>query len=447
MRASLEMTHNETKENTLTTQELGIQGLRWEAMASVGNGNESIVVPMPTTDLVHIVFHGDAAFADARYALHRGLEDHLTFLGSSKQRARARFVDCRRESPTLHRKVSIEFTPDAARKLVIPCGVGHGFEGLEGVYVLNALRAYLPPPKVLMTDRNPWATGTDILNFAYDTPEADLPVVEINRWPASETFYELLSDMQRATLGSIDHEFPHAEDAVGTVGRKVTPLIRNKLSPRQQPPEWEPIHGIEGLGWKRHLLVWSSDVAGHAALTDIGPIQLIGHGETSYRTDAYGIHLEWEERLTFVGPPSQRAIIRFIDCRRGSPTEGREVEHEFTPSALRMLIIPPGVAHAFEGLEHIWTINRPCRRSGDPDRYEPGNDVIDWPLAVRPAPRFGMPAPTEFSLSYYRSLVEAQRECLALQETVSTPAVLLVHDTDGTTKRVALRRIADPAAN
>lgn len=432
--------------NTKTANDLGIEGLHWETMASVGNGNESRVVPMPTTDLVHIVFHGDTAFAHGRYGLHRGLEDHLTFLGSSRQRARGFFVDCREDSPTLHRKVSIEFTPDAARTLVIPCGVGHGFEGLEGVYTLNAFRAYLPPPQVLMTDRNPWATGTDILNFAYDTPDAELPVVEVNRHRASETFYELLSDMQRATLGSIDYEFPHTEDLVEPDGRKHTLLIRKKLSPKQQVPEWEPIPGIDGLGWKRHLLVWSSDVAGYAALTDIGPIQLIGHGETSYRTDAYGIHLEWEDRLTFVGPPSQRAIIRFIDCRRGSPTEGREVEHEFTPSALRMLIIPPGVAHAFEGLEHIWTINRPSRRCGDPDRYEPGNDVIDWPLAKRPAPRFAMPAQTEFPLPYYRALVQAQREYLALQERVSTPAVLLVQDADGSTRRVALRRIADAAA-
>ena len=431
--------------NTENTAELEILGLRWESLPSMRNGSESAVVPMPTTDLVHIVYHGDTPFAHGRYGLHRGLEDHLTFLGSPQQHAKGYFVDCRQDSPTLHRKVALDFTPDATRTLVIPCGVAHGFEGLEAIYTINAFRAYLPPPQYLMTDKNPWATGTDILNFPYASSDDALPVVEINPYPASENFYELLTDMQRATLGGIDYEFPHTEDIVDADGKAVTLLIKKKLSPKQQVPEWEAIAGIDGLGWKKHLLVWSNDVAGYAALADYGPIQIIGHGERHYSTDAYGIHLEWEDRLTFVGPSAQRAIIRFIDCRKGSPTQGNEVAHAFSPSALRMLVIPPGVAHAFEGLERIFTINRPCRRCGDPDRFEPGNDVIDWPLEQRPAPAFDIAPEQDFPLSYYRALVAAQRGYLALQqEQVSTPAILLVRDEDGGTRRVALRRAATP---
>jgi hypothetical protein len=210
----------------METHELGIKGLRWDGLPSMRNGVESVVVPMPTTDLVHIVYHGDEAFSHGRYGLHRGLEDHLTFLGSSRKKAKGYFVDCRVGSPTLHRKVEIDFTPDAARTLVIPCGVAHGFDGLEGIYTVNAFRAYLPPPQYLMTEKNPWSTGTDILNFPYATADAALPAVEVNTYPASEHFYELLSDMQRATLGSIDYEFPHTEDMVDANGKQVTLLIR-----------------------------------------------------------------------------------------------------------------------------------------------------------------------------------------------------------------------------
>lgn len=427
-------------------KKLGIEGLRWEKAPSMRNGADSSVVPMPTTDLVHIVYHGDEPFAHGRYGLHRGLEDHLTFLGASTQRVKGYFVDCRRDSPTLHRKVELDFTPDPTRTLVIPCGVAHGFEGLEGVYTINAFRAYLPPPRYLMTDKNPWATGTDIFNFPYATPDDDLPVVETNPYPASEHFYELLSDMQRATLGQIDDEFPHTEDIVDAQGETVTLLIKKKLSPKQQVPDWEPIDGIDGLGWRKHLLVWSNDVAGYAALTDPGPIQIISHGERHHSTDAYGIHLEWEDRLTFLGPSRQRAIIRFIDCRNGSPTRGHEVTHVFSPSALRMLVIPPGVAHAFEGLENIYTINRPRRCCGDPANFEPGNDLIDWPLDKRPAPAFDVQPPRDFPLPYYRALVEAQRGYLALrQERLSTPAILPVRDGHGGTQRVALRHVGAAA--
>ncbi|MFC6082123.1 hypothetical protein [Sphaerisporangium aureirubrum] len=53
------------------------------------------------------------------------------------------------------------------------------------------------------------------------------------------------------------------------------------------------------------------------------------------------------DRLTFVGPADQRAVIRFIDCREGSPTLHREITHEFRPSPLRYLVVPAGVAHAW----------------------------------------------------------------------------------------------------
>jgi dTDP-4-dehydrorhamnose 3,5-epimerase-like enzyme len=427
----------------MKVEDLGIHGLRWENAPFMRNGADSFVVPMPTTHLLHIVYHGDEPFAHGRYGVHRGLEDHLTFLGPSATTAKGFFVDCRQGSPTLHKKVAIEFNPDAKRSLVIPCGVAHGFEGLEGVYTLNAFRAFLPPPEHLMTDKNPWMTGADIFNFSYSMADDSLPVVDVNTHPASEQFYELLSEMQRATLGGIDYEFPHTEDMKDAEGNVVTLLIRKSLTPKQQVPDWEPIPGIDGLGWKKHFLVWSSDVAGYAALTDFGPIQIIDHGERHYTTDAYGIHLEWEDRLTFVGPSGHRAIIRFIDCREGSRTQGNEVVHEFCPSALRMLIIPPGVAHAFEKLERITTINRPCRRNGDPATFEPGHDVIDWPLGDRPAPSFSIPPDQDFPWSYYQTLAQAQEGYLALREQEAfTPAVLLVRDDDGSTRRVAIRPAA-----
>jgi dTDP-4-dehydrorhamnose 3,5-epimerase-like enzyme len=424
----------------MDVQRLGIDGLRWESRVSIANGGGSVVVPFPTTDLIHLVYHGVEPFAHGRYGLHRGLEDHLTFLGPTNKTAQGFFVDCRRGSPTLHRKLTVDFHPHSARTLVIPCGVAHGFKGLEDIFTINAFRAFLPPPEHLLTDRNPWANGADIYNFAYDVADDELPVVDVNLYPASSVFYEVLSELQRATLGAIDYEYPHTEDVTEPDETAVTLMIKKRLSPEQHLPEWAPVEGIEGVGWRRHLLVWSDRVAGYAALADSAPMQIIDHGEHSYSTDAYGIHLEWEDRLTFIGSAAQSARIKLIDCRKGSPTAGAEVVHEFRPSPLRMLVIPPGVAHAFESLEHIFTINRPCRRAGDPETYEPGNDVIDWPLSKRPAPTFDIEF-KEFEFPYYARLAQHQRDYLELRgKELSTPAVLLVGDDNGVPVRVALRR-------
>jgi dTDP-4-dehydrorhamnose 3,5-epimerase-like enzyme len=421
-------------------ENLGIEGLCWESMPFIENGVDSGVVPFPTTDLVHLVYHGDRPFAHGRYGLHRGLEDHLTFLGSTSTQAQGFFVDCRRGSPTLHRQITLDFTPSSRRTLIIPCGVAHGFKGLEGVYTLNSFKAYLPPPEHLLTAQNPWATGVDIYNFSYDTPASNLPIVDTNIHPASPVFYEILSEMQKATLGTIEYEYPHTEDITDENGDTVTLMIKKRLLPEQQLPEWEPIEGIEGVGWRKHLLVWSDSNAGYAALVDAAPIQVIDHGENFYSTDAYGIHLEWEDRLTFVGPSDRTVRIKLIDCRQQSKTRSREVTYEFKPSPLRMLIIPPGVAHAFESLEHIFTINRPSRSAGDPETFEPGNDVIDWPLDKRPAPLFDIEA-REFQFAYYQQLVKYQKDYLAVRDdNLSTPSVLLVNDGSGNQVRVAIRR-------
>jgi dTDP-4-dehydrorhamnose 3,5-epimerase-like enzyme len=420
--------------------DLGIEGLCWEARHVIENGADSVVVPFPTTDLVHLVYHGDGPFAHGRYGLHRGLEDRLTFFGPPNKPAVGYFVDCRRGSPTLHCRIRVEFSPSSQQTLAIPPGVGHGFSGLEGVYTLNSFRAYLPPPEHLLTAQNPWATGSDIYNFPYDTDDASLPVIDTNPYPASPVFYEVLSKLQKATLGSLEYDFPHTEDFTNAQGEVMTLEIRKRLSVQQQLPDWVPVEGIEGVGWRKHLLVWAGESAGYAALTDPSPFQVIDHGNQPYSTDAYGIHLEWEDRLTFVGQTERPVRVKLLDCRSASPTIGREVVHEFKSSPLRYLVLPPGVAHGFEGLESIFTINRPIRRAGDPSEFEPGNDVIDWPLSKRPGPSFEI-VPRDFPFAYYRDLAARQREYLGQRDmNLSTPAVLLVDGGDGTQVRVAIRR-------
>jgi dTDP-4-dehydrorhamnose 3,5-epimerase-like enzyme len=427
----------------MQTQNLGIDGVGWHDTYWLDNGGDSVVVPFPTTDLVHLVFHGEDPFSHGHYGYHVGLEDWLTFLGPPEKVARGFFVDCRRGSLTLHKQLEVDFTPSVRRTLRIPCGVAHCFEGLEGVYTLNTFRAYLPPPEMLMTEKSPWATGADIFNFPLNSSGDEFPVVDPNPYPASQRFYELLSAMQAETLGTVDHEYPYTQTVVMPDGSAASLMIRKPLSAVQQVPEWEPVDGIAGLGWRRHLVVWSGEVAGYAALTDTTPIQVIDHGTDHYATDAYGLHVEWEDRLTFVGPMAQKVRMTFIDCRENSPTWHREAVLEFHPSPLRYLVIPAGVAHALDGMENVFTINRARRCAGDTGVYEPGNDVIDWPLNDRPAPTVAI-EDREFSYAYYAELAARQREYLASTPGVgSTPTVLLVDDGSGDKVRIAIRKVAD----
>lgn len=111
------------------------------------------------------------------------------------------------------------------------------------------------------------------------------------------------------------------------------------------------------------------------------PLNVIFHGhEDHFEYDTYGIHRGTEDRLTFAGPPDKEFRADFIDCRAGSPSWGRRYTVRLQPSLERTLVIPPGVAHTFSGLEGILTINSFRNFLPDPNEWISGKS--SWSIAV-----------------------------------------------------------------
>ena len=415
-----------------------IEGLHWTRNFEIANGEDSRVIPFPTTSPIHIVFHGDTTFSHGHFGYHTGLIDRLTFLGPKEQVCRGHFRDCRLDSPTLGAEWHEDFYPNPSRMLVIPNGVAHHFEGLENVFTINSYEVMMPPPEVLVTDQNPWKTGADIVNFPIDAPDSEIPWVTPNKFKASKNFYRILRDYQRKTLRDNAYEYPITRD-FNTLDQGVVRLaLRQPIEAHLLPAKWEAIDEIEGLGWHAHYLVLGNDGTGYAALLDPSPMQVIDHGSKPYTHDAYGIHLESEDRLTFVGSLTKEIIGNFIDCRDGSPTWGRETTVTFSPNPKRYLTIPAGVAHAFDGLEDVWTINRPVRCAGDLSIMEPGNDIIDWPVNRRPFPSFNINL-VDVDDRYYEMLADLQRQYL-LNPTDSSTAMSFLMNNNGEDFKVLVRK-------
>lgn len=101
--------------------------------------------------------------------------------------------------------------------------------------------------------------------------------------------------------------------------------------------------------------------------------------ESSFEYTTFGIHVGQNDRLTFMGQASQVITGYFIDCRLGSKTVGRKVKIIYNPSMGRVLTIPRGVAHTFEGLEHIVTRDEPVWYSDvENPAWEVGNDLVSF---------------------------------------------------------------------
>jgi dTDP-4-dehydrorhamnose 3,5-epimerase-like enzyme len=385
-----------------------INGLKWHDACVEEGRNGSSVTWFPTTHLVHLVFHGDRPFRHTHYGIHLGFSDRLTFLGPSSRTLRGYFVDCRKDSPTLHERASIVFSPSTKRTLYIPCGVAHAFEGMEGIFTINSFDASLPEPSLLLTNESPWATGADIQYFELDAKDSELPSVQENVFSASETFYDLLSEMQATTLGGVAHEYPHTEEVEFPDGTRAKVMVRRPVTERQKIPSYEAIPEIPGLGWQGHLVVWSGSHAGYSALVDRSPINVIDYKTSPYCPSEYQVDAEFENCLTILGPSSQTAKIKIIDCRYNSPTCHREHVLEFQPSALRFLCIPPGVAYALEHQGGLFTINRP-RKCGKPAGAVSDSGMRSFPMEGRSIPTLDVQK-DEAPLDYYKALAKTQQE-------------------------------------
>lgn len=422
-----------------------IVGLRWEERQRLDNGgNDSFVVPVPTTRPINLVYHGESRFDYGHYGIHLGQEDRLTFLGKSSQVIRAFFVDCREGSPTLHQRFVAEFSPHSGRVLCIPPGIAHAFDGLENVYTINEYRLFLPDPDLWLSGKSQWNFESDVINLPMDVKDEDLPSFVANSCDASDEMYRLVANQQKRAVPNIQHHYPFTEDVQLDDGTAYRLMFRKKGG-AEKVPEWEPIEGIEGAGWHAHLSLPSGDHSGFIPMVDERPFYVVDHGEVDYTHDAFGIHLGQVDHLTFVGPMSQEVKLVMVDCREDSPTLHKRVELTFTPSPLRYLVIPNGVAHRFEHLGNVFTINRAAILAENEDEYKPANDVIDWPIERKDYPRFRV-STKPVSDAFYRKQVAAQRQFLDQPPMHATPMVLVTKDAQGREVRVALRKQANAPA-
>lgn len=427
------------KKGNVVSESFSIEGLGWRENWRIENGNDSYVVPFPTLRPATLVFHGETEFSYGHYGIHLGQADVLTFMGPSSGTITGWFIDCREGSPTAGMREKHTWSPTSARALYIPPGVAHTFDGLEFVNTINSYELFLPDPDEWVHGSLDWQPDADIINIPLDIADEDIPLYKPNAHPASELWYDMVAAQQRAMIPKVAYEYPVTRDvklADGTV-RRVE--LRRPL-PKEDKKNWEPLADVFGVGWVRHPVIRSGAESGFSALLDRHPLYFIDHGETGYTHDAYGIHLGQEDRLTFAGPRDQEVTLHLIDTRVDSPTYGADVTYTFHPDPERYLLIPPGVGHAFEHLENVYTVNRPrTLLPEDGSEYQPGNDVIDWPVAQRPIPALRantVPASRE----YYEARVADQKALRALPVTHSTPSVMMIKGKDGKEIRVALRK-------
>jgi dTDP-4-dehydrorhamnose 3,5-epimerase-like enzyme len=429
-----------------TTQALNskinIEGLQWIDRWRINNGRPgSFVVPFPTTRPVNIVTHGEKRFDYGQYGIHLAQQDVLTFLGDSSQVVHARFIDCRKTSTTFRAALEIEFSPSSSRTLVIPSGVAHTFSGLEGISTLNAYSVFLPPIEDMLKGALGWTPENDIINLPLSIDPTEVEGLMPMPQPASNRVYYRLASLQASTLSGGNVSHAETRNFILDTGEQVRLMLQPRAESLAEAPR-VPRSKIKGVRFERHNAVRTGDDSRIMPVAGPSPFYIVDHGVEPYNFDSFGVHLGQEDHLTFLGSSCRNIRLKLVDMRRGSETLHYEEWHEFSCDPQMELIIPCGVAHALFNMEGVFTLNRPVIYLDELGAYEPGKDVIDWPLTDQNYPVFNInrqPA----SLDYMERLVVLQRQAMAEKAAIETPKAVIVNDpVTGKQVKVVLTRAA-----
>jgi len=350
-----------------------ILGLGWLGNERRVRSNGRAITFFPTLEPVNLIFKGDRPFSYGHYGVHLGQEDRLVFLGPEANTVTGYFIDCRLGSPTLHERLVLEFKPDPSRMLCVPPGVAHTFDTF-GVFSLNHYRLHLPDPEKWLSGESAWTIEGDIVNVPMGLRDDDLPIFDANMHPASGLFYEMIRRSQLDSLGDLKHQYPSTEDITFETGEVRRLKFWKRLGRTQQLPEWEPNTDIDGVGWRRHLVVWTGDETGYVPLLSKRPVEVVDRERSSIDNELC-LCQRRDEVLTFLGPKDAIIRVMMVDFRRDSKTRGRRNVVEFQPTILRQLVIPRGVGYRVDGADKVFIVN--C-----PELYSVTSETSEEPFVV-----------------------------------------------------------------
>jgi hypothetical protein len=259
---------------------------------------------------------------------------------------------------------------------------------------------------------------------------------------AANIVYYRIAEHQKKILSS--NMLSHAETrAFALDDGRVVHLILQEVDAFTEVSDF-PVSAIEGVSFNTHQSISTGEESFIIPVQGPSPLYIVDHGSHRYDFDSFGVHLGQEDHLTFLARSGHRVRLKLVDMRAGSDTLHLEEWHEFECNPRLELVIPCGVAHALFNMADVFTLNRPLLFLDPLRTYQPGRDIIDWPLSDTHYPIFNvlkLPA----SVPYYEALVEQQKIMMATPVDRETPTSFLFDDpATGKRVKVMLTKPVDP---
>lgn len=332
---------------------LPIDGLRfernaWETFESPGGWFTTKLVSSKGPLISDFVTH-EQKFKYGTYGIHIGQDDRLTFMGHYNRPIVGSFVDCRINSPTLRQRVDLTFAPMLSRKLVIPRGVAHTFDGLEGVVTRDE-------PVWYASENNPdWNFDNDLVSVDRAADLESFPQVRPNehRLPdALHVFQSRLSQSLLQTPRSYLARYP-----VTIAGEQKYVLFRASRWGENEEQEVSRLTDIDKapgmtIVRARYALTgprsWTVVPSTDACVADV---LVLSAATSPVHTKA--LHCRTRMWYTFLNKEGARLEVSVRDCRRDSPTFGDAHSIQTICDPRISFVVEPGIAYSFVCPEEV----------------------------------------------------------------------------------------------
>lgn len=287
------------------------------------------------------VTHGPE-FEYSTLGIHVGQTDRLTFFGSSIRTILGHFVDCREGSDTLHNRLSISFSASARRKLIIPRGVAHTFDGLAGIVTRDE-------PEWFSSEQNPhWNVTNDLVSIL--RTETSFPVVTINELPLSDELHLYVARLQQTVLQDPKSYMTRFELEIA--GKRQYVMFEDQTWNNEGRSVDDLIRSFDNAGVSvcrsKYAITgkasWTLVPNTSSAVCDVVwlPAQSTSAGENHF------LHTRTRKWYTILTSEAQPFSLSTLDLRRESEGYGQRQVCDSISDPRVSFCIEPGVAYRFE---------------------------------------------------------------------------------------------------
>jgi dTDP-4-dehydrorhamnose 3,5-epimerase-like enzyme len=325
--------------------DLAIDGLRFEknAIAVLDQGHSWFshkVISSPGPLVSDFVTHGPD-FHYSTYGIHIGQVDRLTFFGHHDRNIIGHFIDCRSESPTRHVQLSYSFAPRLYRRLVIPRGVAHTFDGLAGIVTRDE-------PIWYASEDNPhWNVHNDLISILRSTTD-NFPTVDVCKYRFSDDMHNFMTRLSQSVLekpraystrfklriGGVEQYVMFQETTWDNEGQTLKPLLDvSDSTPIGVHPSKYAITGKASWTLVPNTLSGVADV-------------LLMPSRTLENT-GMNVHRRTRRWYTFLTQEGSTLEVETLDLRPSSPTFGMARSFSTFCDPRITYVVDPGIAYRF----------------------------------------------------------------------------------------------------